>query len=80
MYIFLFYYLYLLAPLLTIKFNRYVIYLMSILFIFLICITRDPLVVSDIDTYLLGISSDSDFWLNEISPAFNLLSISFLIF
>lgn len=73
--IFLFYYLTLIAPLITRKFNRYVIYFTTILFIFLICLSRDPFAGSDAKRYLVAIENDSNYWMNVISPTFNSLRI-----
>ncbi len=73
--IFLFYYLTLIAPLSTRKFNRYVIYFSTILFLFLICLSRDPLATSDTKNYLLAIESGSNSWINISSPTFNIFRI-----
>ena len=73
--IFLIYYLTLVAPLITSKFNKYVIYFISFLFIFLICLSRDPLANTDIKNYLFAIESGNNNWINIGSPTFNILRI-----
>ena len=73
--IFLFLSLYssLILPSLNLKLNKTLIYVLSLIFLLVINIIRDPLLPSDTTNYLNTINSDTGNWFKIISPTFGIL-------